>query len=462
MQDLKNLSQKNRFPNFQPFSTGNRNRRLKSDVANKRFRLAIPVGKHLQRLKLTLIFLAVVLALTPVCFATLRHSKTALQRLGAGLSAFSETTPKPVEAAKPPVTTSHFELAGSLLENADVNGEQLTAKTADGLQFNYTIQAGLQKRVHDYLARNRVPYGVFVAIEPSTGRILGMTAYSSVNPAWTKSSAYGLYPMASLFKIITASAALESRKITPESVIEFRGGSTSETPRYWEASPRGKNNRLDVTYAMGKSINPVYGRIASDIAGKTSVMDSVTRFGFNQELFPGNPAKPSQATAPQSNNDLMLMGAGLNHDVKISPLHAAVIMSAIANGGRMMVPTLTASITDDNGREKETFVPHELRRLVTLETASSLTKMLSSTVHTGTSRKAFHDRRGRPLIDVSVAAKTGSINGSDPKGHYSWFAAFAPLQNPQIALVALVINPDKWKIKASQVGQQALEEFFEK
>ncbi len=86
--------------------------------------------------------------------------------------------------------------------------------------------------------------------------------------------------------------------------------------------------------------------------------------------------------------------------------------------------------------------------------------MLSSTVLTGTSRKAFHDRRGRPLLKVQVAAKTGSIDGKDPKGHYSWFAAFAPIQTPRIALVALVINPDKWKIKASQVGEQALEEFF--
>jgi cell division protein FtsI/penicillin-binding protein 2 len=61
---------------------------------------------------------------------------------------------------------------------------------------------------------------------------------------------------------------------------------------------------------------------------------------------------------------------------------------------------------------------------------------------------------------VDIAAKTGSINGSDPKGQYSWFAAFAPAHNPRIALVALVINQDKWKIKSAQVGEQALEEFF--
>jgi cell division protein FtsI/penicillin-binding protein 2 len=61
---------------------------------------------------------------------------------------------------------------------------------------------------------------------------------------------------------------------------------------------------------------------------------------------------------------------------------------------------------------------------------------------------------------VPIAAKTGSIDGSDPRGHYSWFAAFAPAQNPRIALVALVINQDKWRIKSAQVGEQALEEFF--
>ena len=245
-------------------------------------------------------------------------------------------------------------------------------------------------------------------------------------------------------------------------MIEFRGNSYSENPRYWDASPRGGNNRMSVTYAMGKSINPVYGRVASDIAGKSSVMQSISRFGFNQELLPGIPAKPSRAMEPANNHGLRLMGAGLDHEVKISPLHAAVIMSAIANGGKMMVPGLTSSVVDGQGIEKEAFTPRELRRLVTPETSESLTRMLSSTVLTGTSRKAFHDRHGRPKLDVSIAAKTGSINGTDPKGHYSWFAAFAPIQNPRIALVALVINPDKWRVKASQVGEHALEEFFKK
>ncbi len=459
MQDLKNISQ-NKSSSGSGFLGVARNRRLKPADEASRVRLPILEGKRLHQLKLALLFFAIVLALVPLSVMALRKAESAFSEIRSWGASISAPAPTQAEAAKPPVSTGRFEAAGDLLAKTEFKGPRLSAVTPEGSQLVYTIQGDLQKRIYDYFAKNKVPYGVFVAIEPATGRVLGLTSYSSVDPAWTKHSFYDLYPMASLFKIITASAALESNKITPDSVIEFRGSSHSENPRYWDISPRGKNNRMDATIAMGKSINPLYGRMASDIAGKSSVMASVSKYGFNQELLPDIPAKPSKAAEPVSNHGLRLMGAGLDHDVKISPLHAAVIMSAIANGGKMMIPGLTNSIIDRQGVEKEHFTPRELRRLVTPETSASLTRMLSSTVLTGTSRKAFHDRKGRPLVDVSIAAKTGSINGTDPKGHYTWFAAFAPIKNPRIALVALVINPDKWKIKASQVGEQALEEFF--
>lgn len=462
MQDFKHLSRKKPSDGFSFFGSGNCNRRLRTNKDPSRFRLPVLAGKQLRQLKLSLIFLSIILTLTPFCLIAFSQSNAILGRIAMWIDSRPDATPQNAEAAKPPTVPDHFEIAGNLLENAGTIGDGLSALNTDGTRINYTIMGGLQKRVYGFLAQHQVPYGVFVAIEPSSGRILGMTSYSSVDPGWAKYSFYELYPMASLFKIITASAALESKKISPETVVEFRGTSYSENPRYWYASPKGKNNRVDVTYAMGKSINPVYGRLACDIAGRNSIMACVDRFGFNQNILPGIPVKNSQAAEPDSDHGLMLMGAGLDHDVKISPLHAAVIMSAIANNGKMMAPALTRNIVTEKGAEESSFAPRELRQLVTPETATSLKLMLSSTVLTGTSRKAFHDRRGRPLLHVPIAAKTGSINGTDPKGHYSWFAAFAPINNPRIALVALVINTDKWKIKASQVGEQALEEFFRK
>ena len=458
MQDLKNLSRRKCSSGFSFFSFGRSNRKSTRFGERPSPRLYVPTGKYREKLKRLLVFVAIVLGLIPASLIVYQKSsslgKEVRSWIAQPVSAVKSTEP----AQKLPV--SSFITASSLLDDASGPPDQLTARTVEGELLHYTIRGGLQKRVHDFLSKNQVPYGVFVAIEPATGRILAMTAHSSVDPGWAKNAYFDLYPMASLFKIITASAALESRKITPETVIEFRGKATSENPRYWETSPKGKNNRTDVTYAMAKSMNPVYGRLACDIAGKASVMECVNRFGFNQALLPGTSAKDSTAAEPQSSHGLMLMGAGLDHEVRISPLHAAVMMAAIANGGKMMAPGLTERITDRKGANKEIFAPREIRSLVAPATASSLTRMLSSTVTTGTSRRAFHDRRGRPRIDVEIAAKTGSISGNDPRGHYSWFAAFAPAHNPRIALVTLVINQDKWKIKSAQVGELALEEFF--
>ena len=460
MQDLKHLSSKKRFFGFSFSRTSSSNRRLTASGEHVPTDLRPPTGKRLEQLKHLLLFLAIVLALTPVCVLVLQKSPQAVATAATWLRS-RPAPPSPQVAAKQPAAGS-FEAACLLLDSATVAGERFTALTTGGDTIHYSIHADLQKRVHDFMARYQVPYGVFVAIEPATGRVLAMTAHSAVDAPWARGACFDLYPMASLFKIITASAALETKRITPETVVEFRGRPYSENPRYWDASPRGKNNRMDVTYAMAKSVNPVYGRVASDIAGKASVMEQVHRFGFNQALLADTPAKESRAGEPQGDHGLKLMGAGLDHEVKISPLHAAVIMAAIANNGRMMSPSLTDRVTDGTGAVKQAQAPRELRRLVTPETATALTRMLSSTVTSGTSRRAFHDRRGRPRLDVDVAAKTGSIDGRDPRGHYSWFAAFAPIRQPRIALVALVINQDRWRIKATQVGEQALEEFFGK
>ena len=212
---------------------------------------------------------------------------------------------------------------------------------------------------------------------------------------------------------------------------------------------------------MGKSVNPVFGRLAGEFVGRDPLLTYAGRYGFNQDIFPGSPVTPSRAPAPGTIDQLMLMGAGLNREVKISPFHAAAIMATVANGGVMMTPSLATEILDAKGGSVFTQKPQPLRTVITPETAASLARMLSSTVVSGTSRKAFHDRRGRPMFaSLHVAAKTGSIDGKDPAGHYSWFAAYAPMENPQIAIAALVINENKWRIKATYVGEQALEAFF--
>ena len=354
-----------------------------------------------------------------------------------------------------------FMVANDLLPSAVTTEDHLSATAEDGTVLNYSINAALQRRIQGYLETTRPAYAILVAVEPATGRVLSLAGYSALDPGWQQTAAYQVYPMASLFKMVTAAAALENKKINPDTVLEFRGRLVSETPKNWDPSPKGRNNRMDVTEAMGKSVNPIYGIIASDLLGKEQLQQACTRFGFNRSLLlPGVPAAPSPAPQTETTHDLRLQGCGLDHNLKVSPIHAVAITAAIANRGALMAPRLIDQATR-NGKELKVPANRELERIISSETSDSLTRMLLTSVTSGTARKAFRTGEGRRLTsDMKIAAKTGSIDGDNPKGHYSWFAAYAPAEQPRIALVALVINGDKWKIKASQLGEQALSEFF--
>ncbi|SNB48035.1 penicillin-binding transpeptidase domain-containing protein [Geobacter sp. DSM 9736] len=399
------------------------------------------------RLRIILPIVAVLLAGYPVASGLLNT-----------ISSLSKTaTAAPAKAID---SKELFRLGAEALPSSRFDGGQLLATLPGGGTILYDIDQELQERVTETLRRYKVPYGAFVAMEPKTGKVIAMTGHSSVDPAWEAQSVYGLYPMASLFKIVTATAAIEQNKVTSDTVFAFRGRLTSENPKIWDVKPGRNHLEMPLAIAMGKSVNPVFGRLASDVVGKESIVSCAERFGFNQALFP-TPALPSRSIVPQDNDQLKLMGAGLCKDVQISPLHAASMIAAIANGGLMMQPVLAREVRNANGEPLYVEKPQAVRRIVSPETARELSRMLGTTVSSGTSRRAFHDRRGRPkLASIPIAAKTGSINGTSPAGHYSWFVAYAPADNPQIALAALIVNQDKWHIKASNLGEQALEAFF--
>jgi cell division protein FtsI/penicillin-binding protein 2 len=444
MRDLRHLSKSRRF--FQISSIERRNTNnlkvIESKPARRRLRVLLPL-------------LAVLLGAYPAfnLLISARNAQSSVDKTPA-----LAPKVKPLHALD---NAQGFQLAADFLQAAHFANGRLQASLPDGGTIVYAINQELQERVEKVMRSCRVPYGVFVAIEPKSGRILAMAAHSEADPGWVRNSFYNPYPMASLFKIVTTAAALEQKKVSPNTMFAFRGKLTSENPRYWYVKPGKHNQQMQLDVALGKSANPVFGRLASDVVGRDGIVSYAERFGFNQVLLPGTSLKPSSATSPQTDTELKLMGAGLCHEVKISPLHAATMMAAIANDGVMMLPSLTQEIT--NGKGETVFTPQSrpLRSLVSPATAGQLSRMLTTTVNSGTSRKAFHDRRGRArLASLNIAAKTGSINGKEPVGHYSWFAAYAPADDPQIALAALVINQDKWKIKATYLGEQALEAFF--
>jgi peptidoglycan glycosyltransferase len=423
--------------------------------ANLRKRLAEPPRKKM-RLRILLPAIAVLLAAWPL------YSLITPKRTLFTLPGRADAKPSVPEVRKllPLDRFQSLQVSTDLLSSARVVGNRFESLLSDGGSVIYNLDSELQEKVSRFLSERRVPYAVFIALEPKTGRIIGMVSHSTVDPEWSKKAYYQIYPMASLFKIITASAALEQNKVSPDTLIAFNGKMTSVNPRYWD--PRNRRSpEMTLTDAMGKSVNPVFGRLASSVVGKEQLLLEAARYGFNQPLFPGTSIVQSTVENPQSDAELKLMGAGLGREVKISPIHAVSMIGAMANKGVMMTPLLAERVTSGTGEILFSASPLELRRLLSEETSVKLAKMLSTTVNKGTSRRAFHDRKGRALLSkINIAAKTGSIDGKDPAGQYSWFAAYAPMEDPQIALVALVVNQGKWNVKAANVGEKALEAFF--
>jgi cell division protein FtsI/penicillin-binding protein 2 len=88
-------------------------------------------------------------------------------------------------------------------------------------------------------------------------------------------------------------------------------------------------------------------------------------------------------------------------------------------------------------------------------------EMMTRTVTHGTSKKAFWDSRGRPLLPgIRVAAKTGTLSRYEPHRTYNWWVGYAPVDDPRIAVAALVVNDPKWRIKPSYLALEALREYL--
>lgn len=126
----------------------------------------------------------------------------------------------------------------------------------------------------------------------------------------------------------------------------------------------------------------------------------------------------------------------------------------------MLRPALIESVVAQNGSVLYQERPEAITRLMNQRTSQVLLSMMEKTTTIGTSRQAFTARNARLLPDIQVAAKTGTLRGSNPEGINNWFVAAAPLENPTIAVAVLVVHPSGNYFKASQLGRQFIQKFF--
>jgi len=320
------------------------------------------------------------------------------------------------------------------------------AKTADGKQARLTLEPKLQGAMEKLLRMYKPVGAAVVALDPKTGKVLSLAETGE------GSALRALYPAASVFKIITGAALLE-KGVNPDAETCYHGGVRRLVGKLLEDKPNLDRRCLSLSMALAKSANVVFAKMAVKHLDADDLRKSADRFLFNRPIF-DQPMEQSRAQIPDNGLDFAKSAAGFG-EVKLSPMHAALIAAAVGNGGVAMEPSLLDAIDDVAVQSTGSM------RLLNPETANALRDMMKLTVSQGTATSSFRERRRMVLGNIEVAGKTGSLSThGGPFKDYSWFVGFAPADDPKIAVAAVVVNGLKWRIHAPYIAREALKAYL--
>ena len=333
------------------------------------------------------------------------------------------------------------------------------------LRLEYTLDPIIQKQADRILKSYRPDYAVVVAMDASTGRILTMSSYvrSQSDDLDENLSLKAQFPAASLFKVVTASAALESSKLTPETEIAFTGSDHSLYKRNVFIDLANQRARsLSLKDAFAKSVNTVFGRLGVKILNPLDMKHFSQKLLFNTSIHSDLPIEISRARIPEEPSfEMAEVASGFYPQNLLSPLHAALIAAAPAEDGRVPSPFVVERLLSDDGTVLYEAKPEQLVTAMRAETAASLRELMKATVQQGTSRKFFHSfLRDRKFSDVEIGGKTGSLTGMSPKGRCDWFLGYGRRGPQRIAIATLTVNKEKWTIRSSTIAEKIFRTYF--
>jgi penicillin-binding protein A len=333
----------------------------------------------------------------------------------------------------------------------------ITGKRQQGASVTLTLNPRAQKAAYDGLTKKGY-HGAVVALDPNSGAVLASVSAPSydpndlashdlkkVNDTWQKllkdpdqpmlnRAVRQTYPPGSTFKLVTLSAALSSGRYKPESQVDSPARldlpQTSADLVNHDGRNCGGSNKATLIVALRNSCNTAFGKLGLEL-GQDAIREQAEKYGFNErhlaELNGVASTFPPDLNAPQT-----AQAAIGQFDVRATPLQMAMVAAGIANRGEVMKPYLVASVRTPDLKTIEQTKPEALHQAVSPEVANQITEMMVDVVDNGTSAPAA-------IRDVRVAGKTGTAQTSPERPPYAWFVAFAPADDPEVA-VAVVIE----------------------
>ena len=346
------------------------------------------------------------------------------------------------------------------LTKIDDRGNVATAPAHGNRKADLTISTKYQRAALGFLRAGHMLEGSVVMTDIKTGKVLTWASYVDEGPQ-RDVAAEATAPTASVFKIITATALVESG-LGPSTKQCYSGGEHRLKAADLVDDKRRDKWCATMTQAMGRSLNTVFARLAARNLDRDKLGAVASRFGWNQDVPFDVKIAPATLAFPDDELGFAQTSAGFWNST-LSPFQGANLATTIANGGEMIRLSLVADVKDDAGEiYKGSTTRQVVRRVIEESTASQIVTMMENTVESGTSYRSFHDKAGKPYLpDIRVAGKTGTLTKPTAEGpFYTWFVGFAPSRKPEVAISVLVANRAKWRTKATYVACDMLRVYF--
>jgi peptidoglycan glycosyltransferase len=341
--------------------------------------------------------------------------------------------------------------------------DTIKGETRQGNDVVTTIALRGQRTAMEQLAG---ACGAAVALDPKTGRVLAIASTPTYDPNLIERNfrratnvdgpceppapllnraTQGLFIPGSSFKIVTATAALESGKFTPRSEFDDPGYCEEYGKRVFnysdQGAPRGYG-RVDFATAVENSINSVFCNIGKQL-GPQAILRTAKEFGFYQEPPLETPSDEREASGLYQNGKLFDPKEASEVDpgrlafgqerMLTTPLQMALVAAAVANGGRIMAPSVVDRIVAPDGTVIDRTKPKVWKRPMSEATAAALVAMMRRVVESGTATSA-------QIEGIPVAGKTGTAETGREGRNNTWFIGFAPADNPRVAVAVALQN----------------------
>lgn len=389
---------------------------------------------------------------------------------------------------------------GKILLEHDATGRKLREVAQEsplrGNSLVLTIDNAMQKAAFAALEKsvkeNKAVGGAVVVLKANTGEVLALVSYPSFDanmfsgivatdkysslledkslPFFDRSVS-ALYPPASTFKLVTATAALSEGVIAPQDTIEevqsiSVGGSTfANWTLAWGVAPHGL---LDIEGAIAQSSDIYFYEVGGGYqdqkgVGPQSIASFARDFGFGERSgidLPGESAGlvPDPEYKEREKGETWYLGdtyitAIGQGDLLATPLQVAVMTQMVANGGTYYRPYLVSRVIDNDGDNLDAFSPTQIRKLKQTEQLSFVRRGMREAVEYGTAVE-LKDHPGE------IAAKTGTAETGVATQLHAWFTSFAPYSQPEIVVTTFLEGGGQGSRTALPVAKAIYDEYF--